>query len=117
MRKLLTLIALTAMLAAGPALAHHGWAWATADDYSLTGTITGVRLGNPHGELTLDANGTAWNVEVGQPWRNDRAGLTAELLSEGRTITVHGSAAPADSRIKAVRVVIDGEDYVLYPGR
>lgn len=38
-------------------------------------------------------------------------------MSEGRTLTIHGSAAPDDRRIKAVRVVIDGEDYVLYPGR
>ncbi|PWG65404.1 DUF6152 family protein [Spiribacter halobius] len=117
MRNPLKYLLLLATLATAPAVAHHGWAWATEDDYSVTGSITEARLGNPHGELTLDVDGTAWNVEVGQPWRNDRAGLTAELLSEGRTITVHGAAAPEDARIKAVRVVIDGEDYVLYPGR
>ena len=34
--------------------AHHGWAWATDEEFELTGRITAVKLGNPHGELTLD---------------------------------------------------------------
>ena len=51
------------------ALAHHGWNWTTGENIELTGTITEVSLGNPHGELTLDVDGTLWTVEVGQPWR------------------------------------------------
>jgi hypothetical protein len=39
---------------------HHGWGWATDEELELTGKITGVKLGNPHGELHLDANGEAW---------------------------------------------------------
>src|SRR5262245_5620612 len=38
-------------------LAHHGWGWATAEEFELTGQITQVRLGNPHGEVTLDVVG------------------------------------------------------------
>ena len=117
MRKLSITLLLATGLASAPALAHHGWNWATEEDYDVTGTITEARLGNPHGELTLDVDGEEWSVEVGQPWRNERAGLTDELLREGREITVHGEAAPEDARIKAVRVVVDGEDYVLYPDR
>lgn len=99
--------------------AHHGWGWATDEEFEITGTITEVRLGNPHGEVTIEVDGEEWVVEVGQPWRNKRAGLKDELLSAGREITVHGhrSARAGKRLVKAERVVIGGEDYNLYPGR
>ena len=101
------------------AMAHHGWRWATEEEFEITGTIANVRLGNPHGEVTLDVAGEKWLVEVGQPWRNDRAGLTAELLSVGRLITVHGhrSAKESERLVKAERIAIDGKSYNLYPDR
>jgi hypothetical protein len=101
------------------ALAHHGWGWASDQEFVLTGKITSVKLGNPHGELTLEAEGAKWSVEVGQPWRNERAGLNAGLLSVGRVITVHGhrSAKQSERLMKAERVVIDGKSYNLYPER
>lgn len=107
------------LLLASTASAHHGWAWATEDAFEITGDITAVALGNPHGELTLDVAGEAWVIEVGQPWRNQRAGLTEGLLGEGTSVTVQGhrSADPEERRVKAVAVVIDGEEYVLYQGR
>ena len=64
-------------------------------------------------------NGEEWTAEVGQPWRNDRAGLTAEILATGVTITIKGHRAADKNKrvIKAERVVIDGKTYELYPGR
>jgi len=99
--------------------AHHGWGWATDQEFEITGTVVSKRLGNPHGEVTLDVDGEQWLIEVGQPWRNERAGLTADLLSEGREVTVHGhrSAKEGERLVKAERLVIDGEEYVLYPDR
>ena len=103
----------------GPARAHHGWGWASGEEFELTGTITAVALGNPHGELNLDVNGEEWAVEIGQPWRNERAGLTESLLKAGTTVTAHGhrSADPEARLMKAERIVIDGKDYNLYPDR
>ena len=101
------------------ALAHHGWGWATDEEFEISGKITHVKLGNPHGEVTLDVKGEKWLIEVGQPWRNERAGLTSELLSVGRQITVHGhrSAKESELLVKAERVIIDGKSYNLYPDR
>jgi hypothetical protein len=101
------------------AWAHHGWGWATAEEFELTGQITKVRLGNPHGEVTLDVAGETWVVEVGQPWRNARAGLREDLLRVGRVITAHGhrSAREGERVMKAERVVIEGQPYNLYPDR
>ena len=99
--------------------AHHGWGWATGEEFEITGRIIDVRLGNPHGEVTLSVDDERWVVEVGQPWRNERAGLTETLLQPGRVITVHGhrSARPEQRLVKAERVVIDKQIYNLYPDR
>jgi hypothetical protein len=112
--------ALALSLAAAPAaLAHHGWAWTSGENIELTGTIETAGLGNPHGILTVAAGGEVWTVEVGQPWRHARAGLDEALYAPGAVITVIGepSADPADRRIKAERVVLDGRSYDLYPDR
>ena len=101
------------------AQAHHGWRWAENENSEITGTIKSKKLGNPHGTVVLDVNGEEWTAEVGQPWRNDRAGLTAEILATGVTITIKGHRAADKNKkvIKAERVVIDGKTYELYPGR
>ncbi len=102
-----------------PVSAHHGWGWATDEEFELTGSIKTVHLGNPHGEMALDVNGQEWMVEIGQPWRNSRAGLTPEILSAGTEVTVHGhrSNDPDQRVMKAERLVIAGRDYNLYPDR
>jgi hypothetical protein len=110
---------LAGVVAASAALAHHGWRWTEDGNFELTGIIKTVQLGNPHGVLTVEANGEVWTVEVGQPWRNERAGLTDEMLAVGREVTISGarSADPADMKVKAERVFIDGQLHDLYPGR
>jgi hypothetical protein len=108
-----------ALLLPAVALAHHGWSWTTGENIELTGTITDVRLGNPHGELTMDVDGTLWTVEVGQPWRNSRAGLEDGDLAEGVVLTVSGepSADPDEKLLKVERLWIDRTLYELYPDR
>lgn len=100
-------------------MAHHGWGWASDQEFELTGKIAKLRHGNPHGEITLDVDGEKWVVEVGQPWRNERAGLTSDLLSIGRVMTAHGHRSSRESErlMKAERLVIDGKSYNLYPDR
>src|SRR6056297_66522 len=112
-------IALTAGFLAAPAMAHHGWRWTDSGEFELTGIITEADLGNPHGVLTIDAEGEIWTAEVGQPWRNERAGLTDDMMAPGTEITIQGerSADPDERLVKAEAVVIDGTRYILYEGR
>lgn len=124
-RELLKLLALTpvigAVLSARArfALAHHGWAWADDRVFDITGIITSVKLGNPHGELMIDVKGEAWEIEVGQPWRHERAGLPDSLLAVGTEVTISGRRAkdPAQKLVKAELVTIAGKTYNLYPDR
>lgn len=107
-------------LAAGSAEAHHGWRWADQENSTLEGRIVAVRLGNPHGVVTVETEGgETWEVEVGQPWRNEGAGLSDDLLRPGVLMRVEGhrAADPGQRVIKAERVGIDGTTYNLYPDR
>lgn len=46
-------------LAPLPALAHHGWSsFDTSRAYYIRGTVTSVRWGNPHSEVTLSVDAT-----------------------------------------------------------
>lgn len=118
-RTLMGLVAFATVGLAGSALAHHGWRWTADGNFELTGIIQTAELGNPHGVLTVDADGEAWTVEVGQPWRNERAGLTDDMLIPGVELTASGqrSANEDEKLMKAERVFIDGERYDLYPDR
>jgi len=110
---------LFAAIPAAPIAAHHGWGWATDEEFELTGTVKQVRHGNPHGTMVLATRSGDWTVEIGQPWRNAQAGLTRELLRPGRTLLVHGhrSANKSQRLLKAERIVIAGKSYNLYPDR
>lgn len=122
MRKAFSILSITILLLAGVAttvLAHHGWAWTTGGNIDLSGAIKSVKLGNPHGIVKVDVNGEEWTVEVGQPWRNERAGLKPEDFAIGITLRSVGepSANIEDKRLKAERLYIDGKEYDLYPNR
>ena len=112
-------VLLLGLLASAPVGAHHGWAWASGEEFSLAGTIKQVRHGNPHGEMVLATPSGDWTVEIGQPWRNERAGLTQALLKPGTKLRVHGhrSARVNQRLMKAERVVVAGKSFNLYPDR
>ena len=101
----------------GPAAAHHGWLWTLDGLFELTGVLTSVRLGNPHGVLKVDIDGEIWTVEVGYPAQNYRAGLTDDLFVVGKDITIVGQRAEDETLkwVKARRLSIDGQLYDLYP--
>lgn len=103
----------------GMAFAHHGWAWTTGGNIDLTGIVRSARLGNPHGVLEVDVEGEIWTVEVGQPWRNERAGLRDGDLAPGVELRVVGEPAadPAEKRVKAERLYLGDREYILYPDR
>lgn len=113
------LLALGLVIQGGMALAHHGWAWTTGGNIELTGVITAVNLGNPHGILKVDVEGEEWTVEVGQPWRNERAGLKDGDLAQGVEIRAIGepSADAADRRLKVEKLYLGDREYILYGDR
>lgn len=118
-RTLLAGIAVSGGVAPASVFAHHGWRWTADGAFELSGIISEANLGMPHGVLTVDVEGEMWTVEVGQPWRNERAGLTDDLLSPGTEIIAlgHRSADEGKNLMKAERIEISGTVYDLYPNR
>ena len=120
MRHSVLLAAVAVVLApVAPLAAHHGWAWATDEEFTLAGTVATVRERNPHGEMTVRTASGVWTVEIGQPWRNAEAGLTAAMMKPGTTLRIHGhrSARKGERLMKAERIVIGAKSYNLYPDR
>lgn len=99
--------------------AHHGWSWTTGENLELTGTIVETNLGNPHGSLIMEVDGTRWTVEVGQPWRNERAGIKDGDLAPGVTLKISGepSRDADEKRIKVERLWLGETLHELYPNR
>ena len=120
--KSILFIAILALGLAAPTvepLAHHGWSWTTGGNIDLTGIVKTVRLGNPHGVLKIDVEGEEWTAEVGQPWRNERAGLRDGDLAVGVEIRLVGEPADdvSEKRVKVERLFLGIREYILYPER
>lgn len=105
-------------LLASAALAHHGWDWAEDAQTELTGTILEIYVGPPHPELSVETpDDGVWTIELGNPNRTENAGFVEGVTEPGDTVLVlgHRSLDPDQKLMKAVRITIDGQDYVFYP--
>ena len=118
-RTLSLTIGLGAVLMSGASLAHHGWSWYTNGDFELTGTIVDAHFGNPHDRLTLDVDGTHWNVVLSTPDRSRRAEFVDSSVEVGDTVTAYGHRhADGDTlEMKTERLKVGDRLFDLYPRR
>jgi hypothetical protein len=119
-------IARAAVLAAGlslgaaiPALAHHGWSWTESGFFQLEGVITDIFIGNPHATLDVEVEGTVWRVELAPLGPTTAAGFVEGVAQVGDEVTAIGnrSADANETRMKAVRIIVNGTTYDVYPDR
>lgn len=104
---------------ATPGWAHHGWAWTDEETFELEGTITAIYVGNPHATLDVDAQGEVWRVELAPPSQTVRAGFSEETAEPGDTVRAIGNRSRDHNelRMKAVRIIVEGDTYDVYPNR
>jgi hypothetical protein len=94
MKTKLTLVAMAATLAAGPALAHHSGAMFDANkEVTLQGTVKEFQWTNPHSWIQLnvpDASGkvTEWSLEWGGVSQLYTQGVRKASLNPGDKVTV-----------------------------
>ncbi|MER8868038.1 DUF6152 family protein [Mesorhizobium sp. M0751] len=114
-----TLAAAVMLAAATAAYAHHGWSWTQDGFFELKGRITAIYIGNPHATLDVDAEGEVWRVEMAPPSRTIAAGFTEEVAKVGDGVTAigHRSRDESEKRMKAVRIIVGGKTYDVYPDR
>ena len=89
------LVSLAALLFAGPALAHHGFAGRYDEDHpvTVTGTVVELQFINPHALIIFDvkdAKGvtTRWQAELGSANIMNREGWTRTTLKAGDKVTI-----------------------------
>ena len=104
-------------LIATTALAHHGWSWAEEEQSELSGTIQDIYIGNPHAVLMVEAADGAWTVELAPPSRTRAAGFDENAAKVGDEVTAIGNRSldQNEKRMKAVRLVVNGRTYDVYP--
>ncbi len=117
-RRTLVVGALVALMA-GPALAHHGWSWTESGFFQLEGVIKEVYIGNPHATIDIDVEGVVWRVELAPPGPTTQAGGVEGVANPGDEVTAIGNRSldPNEARMKAVRVIVNGNTYDVYPSR
>jgi hypothetical protein len=104
---------------AAAAHAHHGWSGYSDEPFALTGVVEAVELGQPHGHLRLRADGELWDVVLGPPARNRRAGLVDGAVAVGATVTAYGKRHrdPGTLEMKTERLQIGDKVFDIYPER
>ena len=117
----LSVCGLALMLAASPALAHHGWGGQSGDVFELTGTLqTAVSLSGPHATMRIvDKGGQVWDITLASPAATERAGLKADVIPVGAQVTIRGKRSSDSKRfeVKTERVTYAGKNYDVYPDR
>jgi hypothetical protein len=110
--------ALAAVLASS-AVAHHGWSWAEADQIDLKGTIQSLSFAPPHPTLEVKAEDGVWRVELGNPNQTQRSGFVEGQAKVGDEIVATGNRSEDrnEKRMKAVRIVVAGKTFDIYPER
>jgi hypothetical protein len=102
------------VLAAGAALAHHGWSgYDETKPLTLTGVIRASTYEQPHGTIRLEVQKPkkkTWLVVLAPPSRMQSRGLPAETLKVGTEATVlaYGSKTVPDEA-RAERITIAGK--------
>lgn len=111
--------ALAVVLAAPPAMAHHGWAGQGTEVFELTGTVhTAVSLGGPHATMRIkDKGGQIWDLTLSSPARTQSAGLKDGVIPVGATVTISGkrNRDPKRFEVKTESVTHAGKTYAVYP--
>lgn len=73
------------------AIAHHGWSsYDASKTMKITAPLTDVRWGNPHGSAKLTWQKRAWDVVLAPVARMERRGLSKDMLSDGKRVTLEG---------------------------
>ncbi len=110
--------ALAGLLAA-QAQAHHGWAWADAEQIELRGTVERVQITPPHPWLDVKTDDGTWRIELGNPNQTERAGFDQNSARPGDQVTALGNRDKnrERKRMKAVRLTVGERTYDIYPER
>jgi len=124
-RSSLTVLGLVVLLGTAAARAHHSFAaeFDANQPITIQGTITQVRLENPHSWFFLDAAGadgkvTRWSFEASTPTALIRSGIKPGFIKAGDQVTIKGyHARDATQNAGAARELVTADGRAFAIGR
>lgn len=124
MRRAVFAIAVVALAAASPLLAHHSWPVDTSKAVTVSGTVTSYEWGNPHVMMGLDVKANdgsieKWNVGGPSTTRMEGNGWDKTTLKPGDVITATGFRFSDGQKILRLEKVVmaSGKEMLLYGRR
>jgi hypothetical protein len=102
-------------LAAGQALAHHGWgSYDAAHPVTVTGPILTSKFENPHVLVTVKDSNKTWTIFLAPTSRMESRGAVAAVVAVGKDIAAYGypSTVHADE-MRAERITVEGKTYEM----
>jgi hypothetical protein len=103
------------------ALAHHGWAGQSTEDFTLKGKVSkALSLSGPHATMQItDEKGQVWDLTLAPPTRTEAAGLKEGMIPMGAEVSILGkrNLDPKKFEVKTERVTVGGKNYDVYPDR
>lgn len=110
-----TISALMLVVAAGGAMAHHGWSEYDVDKrMTITGAISELHFGNPHVTIVVKTEDKVWNVMLAAPLRLKSRGCSAEMLAVGQEVTIEGMPHKVEgNEFRAERMILVGKTIEL----
>ena len=102
------------------ASAHHGWDWAQSEQTEMKATVQKVSMAPPHPSITVKAqDGVVWQIDLANPSQTERSGFNGQSAKAGDSVVILGNRHKDASKrvMKAVRVIVGGKTYDLYPER
>jgi hypothetical protein len=103
------------LLAAPPALAHHGWgSYDVSKVFTITAPVEQLEWTNPHVHLHLRHQGEMWEATLAPLSRMQFRGLSQEILKPGAQVTVEGYPSTRTPReMRAERITVNGKTVEL----
>jgi hypothetical protein len=91
-------LSLTAALAPGAAIAHHGWGgYDTSKSFTVTGEILKSTYENCEIEMEVDRK--PWRFVLAPPSRMQRRGITPDIIAPGKTCVLAVCALMTSSNL------------------
>jgi hypothetical protein len=102
-------------LAAGAAVAHHGWgSYDAAKPVTVAGPIQTSKYENPHATVTIRGEGKVWTVTLAPTSRMSSRGVSPEMIAVGKTVSAYGYPSTATpDEMRAERITVDGKTFEM----
>lgn len=95
--------------------AHHGWSgYDMQKVLTVSGPLTDLSWGNPHGTAKIRYDGATWDVVLAPTARMEARGLTPDMIEKGQAVTLVGyPRADGTKEMRIERLSVNGKTIEL----